>query len=144
MKSNNLSRIDQGVLPLARTPAKVVVPIEIIARQPNLMGAINLCINTSGLDDKEICATLEIDAGHWARVRKGDAHFPPNKIDDLMNLCNNEIPLQWQAQKRGQALIRLMSEVELENIELRRKLEKSEQRASVLSEVLQGRVVSTQ
>ncbi len=144
MKSNVLTRVEQGSLQLVRPAARVVVPIEIIALQPNLMGAINLCINTSGLEDKEIYSVLEIDPGHWTRVRKGEAHFPPNKIEELMNLCNNEIPLQWQANKRGQALIRLMSEVEMENAELRRKLEKSEQRGAVMAEILHGRVVSTQ
>jgi hypothetical protein len=144
MKSNVLSPVDQGVLTLVRRTEKVTIPSDLVFRQPTLLAAINLCISASGLEDKEIYMALEIDPGHWTRMRKGDAHFPTNKLDELMDLCGNEAPLEWSANKRGKALITLKSELERKLEEVERKLEASEQRGKVMSEILQGRAVSAQ
>ena len=72
--------------------------------QPSFMAAIGLCISSSGLEDTEIVLTLEIDAGHWTRIKRGDAHFPPNKLVPLMELCGNDIPLRWLAMRCGYEL----------------------------------------
>lgn len=81
-------------------------------KQKDFLGALNLCMNTSGLEDKEIYMALDIDPGHFSNIRKGKpgANFPPNKLNDLMNLCGNEIPLTWMAHSRGKGLVVLESE----------------------------------
>lgn len=121
---------------------------EQIARKPTLLAAINLCIDESGLDDNEIRLTLGIDAGHWSNIRKGKAgcHFPTNKIDDLQTLCGNEIPLIWQALKRGKGLHLLETEAERmlrEERELRlaaeNKVRETEKQVRVLQESIAGR-----
>jgi predicted XRE-type DNA-binding protein len=107
--------MEQGVLPLARSPRAVQeVTDEVISRKKDLMAAINLCIDISGLENKEIAIALGIDAGHFSNIRAGktNCHFPTNKLDDLMSLCGNEIPLQWQAMKRGKGLHMLESEAQ--------------------------------
>ena len=76
--------VDQPQLPLARRPAVTDVPLEIVMRCRDLLAAINLCIEVSGLDDKEVSLTLGIDAAQWSRIRKGEAHFPPRKLPALM------------------------------------------------------------
>jgi len=127
MKSKELSTVDYPELPLARSVEKVEVPLGLIVRQPSLSGAVALCVQSSGLDDKEVYLTLGIDAGHWTRIMKGDAHFPINKLGDLMSLCGNEAPLMWLAHSRGYGLVLLKSEAE-------RRAEQAEARAKAAEE----------
>jgi hypothetical protein len=112
VKSNALRSVDQPQLPLSRRANKVVIPPEVVYSQPSMNAAVILCITTSGLQETEVCLSLGIDAGHWTRMRKGEAHFPLNKLNDLMDLCGNEAPLIWLANSRGQGLVMLKSESE--------------------------------
>ena len=48
----------QPELPLARRPAITDVPLDIVMRCRDLLAAINLCIEVSGLDDKEVHLSL--------------------------------------------------------------------------------------
>jgi len=102
--------------------------MELIRRQKSFINAIALCTQLSGLDDKEIYMTLGIDAGHWSRIVKGDAHFPVNMIDELMTLCGNEAPLKWLANKRGYSLQLLKTEAERRIEDLEFRLEKETER----------------
>lgn len=101
MRSKNLSTVDHPELPLARKPENTGVPVDLVLRQSTLSGSIALCVQVSGLEDKEVYLSLGIDAGHWTRIMKGDAHFPVNKLGDLMDLCGNEAPLFWLTHNRG-------------------------------------------
>ena len=106
------------------------VDISTITRQPSMLAAINLCCSVSGLNDKQIYMELDIAAGQWTRIKSGEAHFPPNKLEELMDLCGNEIPLIWLTNRRGYKLKKLQSALERElqaererTAELTRKLE---------------------
>ena len=128
MASKTLLLIAHPEPPLARRANRMDVPIELVSRQETFIGAIALCTQLSGLDDKEIYMTLEIDAGHWSRIVKGDAHFPVNKIDALMNICGNEAPLLWLANRRGYGLQLLKSEAERRIEDLEHQLQKETER----------------
>lgn len=106
--------VEQGRLLLARAPKGGEVSLDVIAKRKDLLSAINLCIDVSGVEDKEIYLALGIDPGHWSNIRKGKkgCYFPTNKLDDLMTMCGNEIPLIWQALKRGKGLHLLQTEAE--------------------------------
>jgi hypothetical protein len=125
------SPVEQGVLALARKPADVDVSIDAIMRRKDFLGAINYMIDTSGLDDKEIYLSLQIDSGHWSNIRKGkqNCHFPTNKLETAMDLCANEIPLRWLARRRGYALVQIESETQ-------RLLRESQEREAKLTEKL--------
>lgn len=142
MNSRISSAVEQapGLL-LGRTPRAAVVSLEEIARLPNLLAAINKCINESGLEDKEIELALRIDAGHFSNIRKGKpgCHFPTNKIDDLMTLCGNEIPLMWQAVKRGKGLHLLETEAERLLKAAVARAERAELAERTLKEAISGR-----
>jgi hypothetical protein len=99
-------------LPLARKATPQPVAPSVIHACKDLLAALNLQINISGLDDKELYLPLAIDAAHWSRIRKGDAHFPLNKLNDLCELTGNEIALQWWAHSRRQGLHMLETEAE--------------------------------
>ncbi len=68
---------------------------EIIGRCESMLDAIHLCIYLSRFSHDRICDQLGIDNGHWTRMLQGRAHFPPNKIQPLMELCGNLAPLQY-------------------------------------------------
>ena len=129
----------QGDLPLARRPEVAAVPLDTIMRRKDFLGAINLCIEVSGLDDKEIYLELQIDAAQWSRIRKGDAHFPPNKLQSLMTVCGNQIPLQWLARSYGYELVEIETETQRK---LRAEHEarlKAEEKLAYAESLLRGR-----
>jgi len=88
------------------------IDYSLVAKQPSFLSAINLCVDLSGFSDDEIAKDLEIAIAQFSRIRKGSAHFPPNKIMQLMDYCGNEVPLQWLAIKRHYQLMPTMSAME--------------------------------
>ena len=139
MRSKNLTTVDHPELALARSVERIEVPADLIEKQKSLSAAIALCIQLSGLEEKEVYMTLGIDAGHWTRIMKGDAHFPVNKLDVLMDLCGNEAPLQWQAKKRGYALVMIKTEAERRAEEAEERLRAAEAENKLMRELLGGR-----
>lgn len=110
-----------------------------ILRCKDLRGAIRLCIETSGLQVKEIAFELNINKDHLSRmVNTSDdpRHFPPERLNDLMTTCGNEIPLRWLAMSRGYGLYRLKTELELENERLRLELEEKQREHETILKVI--------
>lgn len=112
MRSKDLNKVEQLHLPITGRAVKPLVDQTVIAAQPSFLAAINLMFNLSGLEDKEIYLALKIDAGHWSRLRKGDGHFPTNKLEDAMSLCDSDIPLQYLAIKKRCEVRPMLSELE--------------------------------
>lgn len=102
-EDRQLESVDQTQLdlPLSRRARPVLIPAQVAAAQPTKIAAIKLCISSSGLSADEVCRSLRIDSGHWARMMSDKAYFPNNKEQALMDLCGNEIPLIWDIERRG-------------------------------------------
>lgn len=83
--------------------ARKPVPVDdILIRQcETLLDAIHLCIHLSRKKHYALCDELGIDRGHWTRIMQGQAHFPTNKMTELMNRCANYAPLQWLSNAMG-------------------------------------------
>lgn len=122
----------QVELPIAPAPGERYQPeMAIIQRQPTWNAAIRLCVQCGGFTyEKELYMPLGIDPGNWSRIMRGDANFPLEKLDHLMELCGNEIPLLWWAARRGydltpkrSALERQLQEALDRNRELEKKIE---------------------
>lgn len=141
MRSNNLHAIArQSEMPIAaRHGEGQPFDISLVIKQQTFLSAIKLCIQVSGMDEKEVYIPLQIDAGHWSRIMKGEAHFPVNKLTDLMDLCENEIPLIWLSNKRGYELRPLETELEIQLRKEREKLAESERENSLLRSLLSGK-----
>lgn len=139
MRSERLCAVDQRALPLTRKVDRIGLSLELVVKQRTLAGAIALCVQMSGLDDKEVYLPLEIDAGHWTRIMKGDAHFPVNKLSDLMDMCGNEAPLMWLANHRGYGLVVLQSEAEKRAEAAELALRAEREKTKLLTDLLQGK-----
>ena len=142
MRSKELRRLEHPELPLARKADAVQVPLDLVVKQPTLASAIALCVQVSGLEEKEVYLSLEIDAGHWTRIMKGDAHFPVNKLNNLMDLCGNEAPLMWLANSRGYGLVILKTEAERRAEMAERALREERDKVRFLTELLQGKAAA--
>jgi hypothetical protein len=136
--SKNVRAVDRQ-MPLVEKGDPVDVDKSLIHRQKSLLSAIALCAQAAGLQDKELYLPLGIDASHWSRIIKGDAHFPLERLGPLMDLCGNEAPLEWLANSRGYELRPLETEVERL---LREETERADELANenrLLREMLVGR-----
>lgn len=102
---------EQLRLTLPRKPQ--AVDIEAVRRQPSMTKAIVLCADLAGfVNDKDLCRSLDVDPAVWARIKSGGAHFPHEKLGDLMDQSGNEVPLIWLADRRGYVLTPKESELE--------------------------------
>jgi len=95
----NHSQLRLPMLSEAGTPA--LADDSILRHCDSMLDAIHLCIHLSHLPHEAICKRLGIDKGHWSRLLQGQAHFPPNKMQALMELAGNYAPLQWLAAACG-------------------------------------------
>lgn len=82
-----------------------LAPAELIAQCRNRMDAIRLCVQLSGLSNNYLCERLGIDPGHWTRIMQGRAHFPDALSVDLMTVCGNYAPMQYEALATGFKLV---------------------------------------
>lgn len=114
-------------------PEPVDIPLDLIRRRTSFIKAVQLAIDTSGLEDKEIYGELELDAAAFSRIRKGTAWLPQDeRLVRFLDVVHNDIPLIWLAEARGydwstirkkrSATERRLEEVERENADLRRLL----------------------
>lgn len=91
------------MLAVMRRP--VDVPHEFVRSCKDELSALNLCMNLSNLSDETIRERLNIDKGHFSRLRKGRGNFPANKRVALMELCGNRAPVQYEAMRLNCDLI---------------------------------------
>lgn len=126
-------------LALVRSPQHSSVAIEVVHMQKTAEAALSLAIATSGLDDKEIYIALEIDAGHWSRMKKGEAGFPTNKLHDFCRLVGNTIYPEWIAYQVGCQLVMIQSEAERRAESAERERDEARSEAEMLKKLLIGR-----
>jgi len=112
---------------------------EMISRCKDLRSAIRLCIEVSGKQIKEVASDIGINKDHLSRmINTSDdpRHFPPERLNDLMTICRNEIPLRWQALSRGYGLYRLKSELEMELERTRSELEEARKEQALMMKLV--------
>jgi hypothetical protein len=80
---------------------RVTVDIVAVSRLPTFSAAITYCVGISGFDRKEVYSEIGIDAATWSRIESGAAYFPMPKLEKLMDICGNEVPLMWLVNSRN-------------------------------------------
>jgi hypothetical protein len=131
--------VDQPELPLARQPARVEVPIEMVWSKRTAGAAFTLACDVSGLDDKEVYLALDIDAGYFSNIKKGKATLQGDLIAKFCGVVGNTVYPQWIAYQIGCGLVMLKTEAErrLEAAEAR--AVDAERRLQFATELLRGR-----
>lgn len=83
-------------------------PIEVdwalIAKCNDEQDALLLCVHLSRLANEEIARQLGIDKGHWTRIMQGRGNLPARKRTQLMSICGNIAPIQYEAMRFGRQL----------------------------------------
>lgn len=100
---------------------------ELIRELPDERAAIRATIMFSGKQPKVIGYLLGIDPSHFSKMYSAPnperpeavRHFPPEKINELMDHCGNEIYLRWLLLRRGYASPRSVGSLEAEVERLR-------------------------
>lgn len=142
MKSNVLPAVDDPQASLRLVRAAQAIDPKLVTAQPSLLAAIKLCISLGGFQaDKQVYSALDIDAGHWSRILRSDAHFPVDKLTDLMDLCGNEAPLIWLTHSRGYdaaSLRKRETETERSLREAHEQLDTERMKVRLLTDALRG------
>lgn len=86
---------------LAVTRRPVMVADALIRACQSRLDAIILCIQLSRLPQRIVAKRLGLDAGHLTRILQGLAYFPDQKSIDLMQVCGNYAPMQYEAMATG-------------------------------------------
>ena len=128
-----------GQLELPMKPTMQDLDADMVSRQPSLTAAILLCQQVAGLDDRELAKALALDPAQWSRVKTGQAHFPQERLNRLMDVCGNEAPLIWLASRRGYDLKARMTLLEQRLDQERSRAETLEEQNKLLRDLLTGR-----
>lgn len=123
-QSTQVAPSQRQIIPVAEVPRPRKIEGALLQTCGSLLDAIHLCIHLSRLPHYAIAEKLGVDKGHWTRMMQGQAHFPTNKINSLMQLCGNFAPMQYLAQAAGFELFEDARAQRKE--ELRRELERLE------------------
>jgi hypothetical protein len=121
---------------------------ELIARQPTMTQALQLCQTLSGKSDQQFTGDGGIvkDAAQWSRIMGAGQHnFPHDKLNQFMDMAENEAPMLWLLYSRGYditALHQRETETERELRVTKERLAAVEAANMVLVNAMNGRAVA--
>ena len=92
-------------------------PDELVKKCRHGLDAIRLCVQLSNYTNEHIANELGIDKGHFSRVMQGKANFPDTKRIELMSLCGNRAPAQFDALMTGCELVEMSKEARIRELE---------------------------
>lgn len=131
--------MSQVELSLSRAPERAAVPIEMVRAQKSAGAAFTLACSVSGLEDKEIYLSLDIDAGYFSNIKKGKATLQADLLAKFCDAVGNTIFAEWLAYQVGCTLVVIKTEAE-------RRAEAAEARAlaaeaenKLMRQLLQGK-----
>lgn len=133
---------------IAQRPEMQAISPALIARQPSMTSALQLCKTLSGLDDKAFIGHGGIvkDSAQWSRIMSAGQHnFPQDELNKFMDKAGNEAPLLWLVHSRGYdiaSMRKLESETE-HALRVERELRmKTEEKLRYAESLLKGRALA--
>lgn len=90
------------ILGIAKNPSEL--DWALIAKCADEQDALLLCVHMSRLANEEIARRLGIDKSHWTRIMQGRGNLPARKRTQLMSICGNIAPIQYEAMRFGRQL----------------------------------------
>lgn len=134
-----LSVEEQAELALARRPASIAVPVEMVRAKRSSGAAFTLACDTSGLEDKEIYLALGIDAGYFSNIKKSKATLQADLIADFCRIVGNTIYPDWIAYQVGCMLVVIKTEAERRAEVAEARAAELEKKLAFATELLHGR-----
>lgn len=117
---------DDGQLELLNAgrvqPMSVELQEEIVRRCRDRLDALWKSYEVSGLAPKQVFEPLGINQATFSKIQHGNAFLDPQKQFAWMDLVGNEIPLRFDAFRRGYELVPVKTSLEAENERLRGEL----------------------
>ena len=86
---------------LSAVPRPTRADDALVGHAGDMLAAVQMCVQLSGLSNEAICERLGIDPGHWTRMMQGRASLQLRKLPELMRICGNLAPLQYLAREMG-------------------------------------------
>jgi len=117
------------ILGVMRQPEEV--DWALIAKCNDEQDALLLCVHLSRLANEEIARRLGIDKSHWTRIMQGRGNLPARKRTQLMSICGNIAPIQYEAMRFGRQLKH--HDVEKEEKELLERLARVQAQKKIMS-----------
>lgn len=124
--------------PLPMKPEMLEVDSRSLDRRPSMTAAIELCREIGGVTPQKLSPRIVKDEESWSRIKVGRQHFPQDKLEIFMDLCQNEAPLFWLARRRGYSLSPLETETQRQLRIEREAREKAEAENRLLRDVIAG------
>ena len=103
---------DQQELALTRRPQQADVSSEFVRSRKNAGAAFTLACDASGLDDKEIHLSLDMDAGTFSRIKSGKNTLNADLVSRFCRVVGNTIYVEWLAYQVGFGVVMLKTEAE--------------------------------
>lgn len=115
----------------------IEMPIEMIRAKRSKGAAFTFACDASGLEDKEIAMSLNIDAGTFSKMKKGMATLDADVIREFSKVVGNTIYSEWLAYQVGCTLVMIQSEAERLAQEVKVELEKEREKNKFLMQLFQ-------
>jgi hypothetical protein len=131
---------------IPQRPEMQAVSPSLIAKQPTMTKALQLCQTLSGMEDKAFTGPTGVvkDTAQWSRIMgSGQHNFPQDSLNLFMDKAQNEAPLLWLVQSRGydiNSLRKLESETEHALRQERELRLKTEEKLRYAESLLKGRL----
>lgn len=126
-------------LALSRKPDQGHISIDLVRRQQSSAAAFSLACQASGLEDKEIYLSIEVDAGTFSRIKKGEATLQADRLALFCRVVGNSIYPEWLAYQVGCTLVQIRSEAERRADEAEARAKQAEAEVALLKSLLVGR-----
>ena len=111
------------------------MPLELVRRQRTAAQAFCLAVQSSGLEDQDICEVLGIDAGYFSRIKSGKATLQGDLVGPFCVLVGNNIYLEWKAYQIGCTLVQIQTEAERRATAAEERARKAEEQLRLLKEL---------
>jgi hypothetical protein len=95
----NAAQREIPLLGIARSAE--LVDWALVAKCEDEIAALQLCVQLSRLNYETVAFKLGIDKGHFTRIMQGHGHLPARKRTQLMALCGNLAPMQYDCLRFG-------------------------------------------
>ena len=142
MKSNIMKAIDdQKNIDLFVDRGTNLLPHHLIENCSNYVDALNLTLASSPIQDQQLAYEVGMDQAILSRMRTGQVHAINPKLERILKGSGNVGVLQKAALDCGLGLVRLQTEIEVENARLRQELEEERRKMIYVAEFM-GKVKS--